>query len=127
MADGNHNSQFSTLNSQFDEIRPYEADEMREAFEALLSDRQFNVVMKGFAPWLPKSLRNGLLRLAFTGIKTPLDFQKRFMKPVVKYVMRKHTDGCSFDDGSLQTGGLQAGDSSPIGGGREGASKIYSL
>ena len=125
MADGNHNSQFSTLNSQFDEIRPYEADEMREAFEALLSDRQFNVVMKGFAPWLPKSLRNGLLRLAFTGIKTPLDFQKRFMKPVVKYVMRKHTDGCSFDDSALQTsprrGGLQPGDSSPIGGGREGA------
>ena len=90
-----------TEKNEFDEIRPYEAGEMKQAFEDLLADRQFNVVMKGFAPWLPKGLRNGLLRLAFTGVKTPLDFQKRFMKPVVKWIMRRHTDGCSFDDSSL--------------------------
>ena len=104
MEKSNHNSQFSTLNSQlteFDEIRPYEPEEMKQAFDDLLNDRQFNVVMKGFAPWLPKSVRNGLLRLAFTGVKTPLDFQKRFMKPVVKYIIRRHTDGCSFDDACL--------------------------
>ena len=104
MESGNHNSQFSTLNSQlseFDEIRPYEPEEMKQAFEDLLNDRQFNVLMKGFAPWLPKGIRNGLLRLAFTGVKTPLDFQKRFMKPIVNYVIRKHTDGCTFDDKQL--------------------------
>ncbi len=87
--------------SEFDEIRPYEPEEMKQAFEDLINDRQFNVVMMGFAPWLPKGIRNGLLRLAFTGVKTPLDFQKRFMKPVVKYIIRKHTDGCSFDDALL--------------------------
>ena len=87
--------------SEFNDIRPYEAEEMKQAFEELLADRQFNVVMKGFAPWLPKSLRNGLLRLAFRGVKSPLDFQVRFMKPVVKYVMRKHTDDCTFDDWAL--------------------------
>jgi len=86
---------------EFEEIRPYEAEEMRQAFDNLLRDRQFQLVLKGFAPWLPKSLRNGLLRLAFTGVKTPLDFQKRFMKPVVKYVIRKHTDGCSFDHAAI--------------------------
>ncbi len=101
MEETNHNSQFSTLNSQFSEIRPYEAGEMKEAFEALLADRQFNLIMKGFAPWLPQALRNGLLRLAFKGVKTPLDFQKRFMKPVVNYIIRKHTDGCTFDDSKL--------------------------
>ena len=88
--------------NEFDEIRPYEPEEMKQAFEDLLSDRQFNVVMKGLAPWLPQGLRNGLLRLAFTGVKTPLDFQKRFMKPVVKYIIRKHTDGCSMDDSQLK-------------------------
>lgn len=88
---------------EFDEIRPYEAGEMKQAFEELLADRQFNVLMKGFVPWLPKGLRNGLLRMAFMGVKTPLDFQKRFMKPVVKYIIRKHTDGCSFDDANLST------------------------
>ena len=86
---------------EFNEIRPYEAEEMKQAFEELLNDRQFNLVMKGFAPWLPKAVRNGLLRMAFKGVKTPLDFQKRFMKPVVKYIIRKHTDGCSFDDSRL--------------------------
>ena len=107
----------------FDEIRPYEASEMRQAFEELLDDRQFNLVLKGFAPWLPKAVRKGVLRLAFTGVKTPLDFQLRFMKPVVKYIMRKHTDGCHFDDAALrgfdskalQGKGVQAagGDNSP--------------
>ena len=86
------------MKEEFDEIRPYEADEMKQAFEELLDDRQFQLVLKGFVPWLPKSLRNGMLRLAFTGVKTPLDFQKRFMKPVVKYIMRKHTDGCKIID-----------------------------
>ncbi|MBQ4484082.1 MAG: acyltransferase [Prevotella sp.] len=86
----------------FDEIRPYETGEMRQAFEELLDDRQFNAVLKGFTPWLPKFLRKGLLRLAFTGVETPLQFQKRFMKPVVKYIIRKHTDGCTFDDSPLQ-------------------------
>lgn len=87
---------------EFDEIRPYEAGEMKQAFEDLINDRQFSLVLKGFAPWLPKGVRNGLLRLAFTGIKTPLDFQKRFMKPVVKWIIRKHTDGCTFDDANLE-------------------------
>ena len=89
--------------NQFDEIRPYEAAEMQQAFDDLLNDRQFSLVLKGFAPWLPKWMRNGLLRLAFTGVKTPLDFQKRFMKPIVKYIIRKHTDGCSFDDTDLKS------------------------
>ena len=97
--------------NEFDEIRPYEPEEMRQAFDDLLNDRQFQVVLKGFVPWLPKSVRNGLLRLAFKGVKTPLDFQKRFMKPIVKYIIRRHTDGCAFDDAALQTPPL-------IGGGR---------
>ena len=91
----------SNNDSQFDEIRPYEAEEMQQAFDELLADRQFNVMLKGLAPWLPKGVRNALMRLAFTGVKTPLDFQKRFMKPVVNYIIRKHTDGCTFNDDEL--------------------------
>ena len=89
------------MREEFDEIRPYEAGEMKQAFDDLLNDRQFQMILKGFTPWLPKSMRNALLRLAFTGIKTPLDFQKRFMKPVVNYIICKHTDGCSFLDSSI--------------------------
>ena len=90
------------MNNEFDEIRPYEAEEMQQAFNDLINDRQFSLMLKGFAPWLPKGIRNGVLRLAFWGVKTPLDFQKRFMKPVVKYIIRKYTDGCSFDDSGLE-------------------------
>ena len=38
-----------TERAEFDAIRPYEAGEMKQAFEELLADRQFNLVMKGFA------------------------------------------------------------------------------
>lgn len=80
----------------FDEIRPYSEDEMPVVFEELLHDRQFNLLLKGFAPWLPKGLRNGILRLLFKGVKTPQDFQIRFMKPVVRFVIMKCTKGTSF-------------------------------
>ena len=100
---GRSDPQPPNLGDSFDDIRPYEPEEMKEAFEGLLNDRHFNAVMKGLVPWLPKGLRNGLLRLAFIGVKTPLDFQKRFMKPIVKYIIRKHTNGCTFDDAALQS------------------------
>ena len=80
----------------FDEIRPYEPEEMPVVFEELLNDRQFNLVMKGFTPWLPKSVRNGLLRLLFKGVKTSQDFQVRFMKPVVRLSIWRCTNGTTF-------------------------------
>ena len=86
---------------QFDEIRPYEPEEMQQAFEDLLNDRQFALVLRGFVPWLPKGLRNGLLRLAFKGVKTPLDFQKRFMKRIVSYIIKRKTNGATFDEKEL--------------------------
>ena len=90
----------STLD-KFQDIRPYETGEMRQAFEDLLADRQFNLVLKGFAPWLPRWASHGILRLMFRGVNTPLDFQKRFMKPVVKHIIRKKTDGTTFDESEL--------------------------
>ena len=81
----------------FDEIRPYEEGEMRQAFEDLLSDRQFCRVLRSLVPWLPKSILRGFLRLVFCGVKTPLDFQKRFMKPVVKYIIKRYTDGLTVE------------------------------
>lgn len=82
--------------TEFDDIRPYNSDEMPAVFEELLEDRQFNLVMKGFAPWLPRGLRNALLRWRFRGVKTAQDFQIRFMKPVVSFAIWKCTDGLTF-------------------------------
>lgn len=87
--------------AEFDEIRPYDTGEVQQAFNELLADRQFSTMLRGIVPWLPKSLRNAVLKMAFIGVKSPLDFQKRFMKPIVRHIIRKHTDGCTFDDNCL--------------------------
>lgn len=83
--------------SDFDDIRPFAEGEMQEAFESLLKDRQFSLVLKSFVPWMPVRLRNWLLRLLFKGIKTPQDFQVRFMTKIVKGVMYKCTTGHTFE------------------------------
>lgn len=85
-----------SYNPDFDEIRPYNEEEMPVVFKELLSDRQFNLLMKGFTPWLPKGVRNFLLRLLFSGVKTAQDFQIRFMKPVVKLCIARCTKGTTF-------------------------------
>lgn len=82
--------------AKFDEIRPYNPDEVRPALLALLKDRQFQALLKGAAPFLPKFVRNGMLKLMLVGINDSLSFQKRFMKPVVNHVIKKCTDGASF-------------------------------
>ena len=87
--------------AEFDEIRPYDTGEVQQAFNELLADRQFSTMLRGIVPWLPKSLRNAVLKMAFIGVKSPLDFQKRFMKPIVRHIIRKHTDGCTFYDNCL--------------------------
>lgn len=87
--------------AEFDEVRPYDTGEVQQAFNELLADRQFSTMLRGIVPWLPKSLRNAVLKMAFIGVKSPLDFQKRFMKPIVQHIIRKHTDGCTFDDNCL--------------------------
>lgn len=87
--------------AEFDEIKPYDTGEVQQAFNELLADRQFSTMLRGIVPWLPKSLRNAVLKMAFIGVKSPLDFQKRFMKPIVRHIIRKHTDGCTFDDNCL--------------------------
>ena len=92
---------------EFDEIRPYEKGEMKEALNQLLGDRHFNKMMQGLAPWLPKGLRNGLFRMMFIGVKTPLDFQLRFMKHVVRYVLKKYARGYTFNHDTISNRGNQ--------------------
>ena len=51
----------------FDDIRPYEPEEVPVVIDELLEDRQFSLVLKGLVPWLPKSVRNGLIRMLSGG------------------------------------------------------------
>ena len=90
---------------EFDIIRPYNAGEMKGALSSLLADRHFDRMCSGLVPWLPRAVRNALLRTLFIGVKTPLDFQLRFMKPVVKYVLHKSSKGVTVQFGNLDKQG----------------------
>ena len=63
--------------AQIDPIRPYNDEEVKPAFQELISDRQFSRLIKGYVPWLPKSARSGMLKMALklAGVKTLLGFQ----------------------------------------------------
>lgn len=73
--------------SKFDDIRPYNDDEVRGAIDSLLKDRQFNLVLKSGLPFLPAGMRRGLIRLILTGVDTTLGFQVRIMKSIVRLVL----------------------------------------
>ena len=91
------------MNTEFDAIRPYNDDEVRGAIKSLLYDRQFSRLLKGRVP-LPLGLTRGLLRLSTIGVKTTLGFQLRFMKPVVKHVLRKCSTGYTFTHEGIAPG-----------------------
>lgn len=89
---------------QFDAIRPYAPGEMKQALNELLADRQFSRLLKGFLPWMPRFMRNGLMRMAFWGIRTPFQFQKRFSRRVAEYVLRKYSKGITYEYDGIQPG-----------------------
>ena len=92
------------MNDEYDAIRPYNDDEVRPAIESLLNDRQFSRILKGMLPILPLGMSRGMLRLATLGVKTTLQFQLRFMKPVVNHVLRKCSTGHTFRHDGIAPG-----------------------
>ena len=92
------------MTNEFDDIRPYNDDEVRPAIESLLNDRQFSRILKSVLPVLPLGMSRGMLRLATVGVKTTLGFQLRFMKPVVNHVLRKCSTGHTFQHEGIEPG-----------------------
>ena len=92
------------MNEEFDSIRPYNDDEVKGAVEALIADRQFSRLLRGFLPWMPRCMRNGIIRAAFIGVHSTIGFQVRFMKPVVKYILHKCSTGINFDHSAIHSG-----------------------
>ena len=92
------------MTSEFDAIRPYNNDEIPGVVNELLNDRLMNAQLKTLLPWLPKWIRNAVIRLAFIGIHSTLDFQLRFMKPIVGYILRKCSNGATFEHSKITAG-----------------------
>ena len=92
------------MNNEFDQIRPYDDEEVGDAIESLLQDRQFSRLLKRIAPFMPLGMSRGLIRLASTGVKSTLGFQLRFMKPVVNHILKKCSTGHTFDHKAIEAG-----------------------
>ena len=90
--------------NEFDSIRPYNDDEVREAIDSLLADRHFSRILKGLLPFLPLAMSRGMLKLLSRSIHSTLDFQIRLMKPLVKYILRRCSTGCTFDHKAITAG-----------------------
>ncbi len=92
------------MNDEFDDIRPYADGEVKQAVKDLLADRQFAHILHSLAPWLPACIRNRLIRWAFIGINTTLQFQLRYMKPLVRRILRKCSTGYTFRHDGIEPG-----------------------
>lgn len=93
--------------SEFDDIRPVADEEIRENFEALLHDRLFLQILRGFVPWAPKGLIRGFLRTTVLGVKSTLGFQKRYMLRAMHLLIHRTTKKFTFSHEAIppQTAG----------------------
>ena len=78
-------------------------EEIRENFESLLHDRLFMQVLRGFVPWLSKSVIRTFLRLTAIGVHSALAFQKRYMLRAMHILLRRTTRGVTFAHDALST------------------------
>lgn len=83
--------------AEFDEIRPYSPEELPQIFEELLSDKDFQDVIKKVLPDTP------IEALAYTlrKCKTNLDVQKNIFYGLLHDLLKKYSDGFSFDSSQI--------------------------
>ncbi len=89
---------------EFEAIRPFNDNEVKQAVNELLQDRQFARILKQFMPILPRAMRNGAIRMAFIGVNSTLKFQSRFMHPLVHMFLRRCSTGHTFQHDGIQPG-----------------------
>lgn len=87
--------------SKFDEIRPFEPDELPGAFDRLLSDGQFRAVLAYLYPGVPVEALGARMRQC----KTSIEFQKEFCYHFLKWLLAKASTGCDMDAGTVDLSG----------------------
>lgn len=82
---------------EFDEIRPYDDEELPQIFEELIADSAFQKAVGGVIPNVPFELLAQKMRAC----NTKLDFQKTFCYGLLWEIAAKHTDGLTLDHTAL--------------------------
>lgn len=84
--------------AEFDEIRPYDADELPAVFEELIADPSFRSIIEMVMPQVPFEAACSTLRAC----KTSLDVQKTFCYPLLKSLVKEHSLGFTLDSRALK-------------------------
>lgn len=83
--------------AEFDEIRPYEPEELPQIFEELIADPAFQAVVSSVLPNVPMEVLSATLRQC----KTNLDVQKNIFHGLLHGIIAKHSDGFDLDASAL--------------------------
>ncbi len=86
---------------EFDGIRPFEPEELPQAFGRLLADEQFRQVLAYAVPGVPfEKVREKML-----ACKTNFDFQVEFCYGFIQSLADKLTKGCDMDSSAVDPSG----------------------
>ena len=83
--------------TEFDEIRPYNDEELPQIFEELIADPAFQKAATDAIPNVPFEL----LALKIRACKSKLDFQETFCYGILWKIAADHTDGLTLDHTAL--------------------------
>lgn len=83
---------------EFDEIRPYDPEELPAVFEELIADSEFRSVVKAVMPDVPFDHAASELRKCTTN----LDVQKKFFYPLLKDLIRNCSNGLTLDCATIE-------------------------
>lgn len=78
---------------EFDEIRPFEPEELPQVFDRLLANTQFRQVLNFVMPGVPFDM----IEQKVHECKTNLEFQLNFCYGFLQKLVDKYTGGCSMD------------------------------
>lgn len=79
--------------AEFDDIRPFNSEELPEVFDRLLADETVKGFIKSFKPRIPYFL----IKMRIKSCKTNLEFQKKIVYPIVENSWKNCTTDCTFD------------------------------
>lgn len=83
--------------SKFDDIRPYEPEELAAVYERLLSDPQFKQVLAYVMPGVPFEV----ISEKMYACKTNVEFQKVFCYHFLQNLLAKYSKGCDIDASAI--------------------------
>ena len=84
---------------KFDEIRPFEPEELQAVYDKLLSDEMFKQVLQYIMPGVPVSKIAEMMH----GCDTNLKFQKTFCYGFLEKLLAKASTGIDFDTDNIDT------------------------